>query len=65
VYIEADAAIARLESGVAASRSVSQDAARERVVDAAPDDYGLSETELADIRGGVGAMRRELAPAFA
>jgi tetratricopeptide (TPR) repeat protein len=65
VYFEAEAAILELENTRAAPPPTSRASAYDVVSEAAPDESGLSQTELAEIRGGMGAMRRELAPGFA
>jgi tetratricopeptide (TPR) repeat protein len=70
VYIEVETAIARLdEAGHHDNATVpnpgSRAPAHEPVVETVTGEPGLAATELAEIRGGVGAMRRELAPAFA
>jgi hypothetical protein len=70
VYFEVEAALTRLdeskdEIGGAVPDPGSRADAHDLVAETAPEEPGLSSTELAEIRGGVGAMRRELAPAFA
>ena len=65
VYFEAETAIEKLENTKATSMPAARVSPLDRVLEAAPEEIGLSEADLAEIRGGVGAMRRELAPAFA
>jgi tetratricopeptide (TPR) repeat protein len=66
VLFQAEAAIDRLDQkDGAAPNPGSRSPAHEAMAEAAPSGPELSPTELAEIRGGVGAMRRELAPAFA
>jgi tetratricopeptide (TPR) repeat protein len=66
VYIESETAIARLDENRGAVPDPGPRAhAHDPVAETAPEEPGLSPTELDEIRGGVGAMRRELAPAFA
>ena len=61
VFFECEAALAALESGEAAPVTVSHDTA----AGAAPVEPGLLVTELGEIRDGMSALRRGLAPAFA
>ena len=66
VYFEAEEAVARLDRNEEAIPSpVASACAGGTVSGTASFEPGLSSTELEEIRGGVGAMRRELAPAFA
>ena len=59
VYFECEDALESLESREAAPATAFVNAATET----APDDSGVSPAELAEIRGGVGALRRALVPA--
>ena len=67
VYFEVEAALARLEgtldSTEATHASVPRDHAQEAVAEVAPEDAAWT-ADLDEIRGGVGAMRRALVPAF-
>lgn len=66
VYFEADAAIARLDGAEDnASTPVSPEMANDTGIEAFADDPCPTATEMAEIRGEMGAMRRKLAPAFA
>jgi tetratricopeptide (TPR) repeat protein len=66
VFFQAETAIARLDQKEGPTPNpVSRAPAHETQAEVGPAEPGLSPTELAEIRGGVGAMRRELAPAFA
>jgi tetratricopeptide (TPR) repeat protein len=66
VYFEVESAIAEMDQNErAAPDRASRVSTRQTQAEAAPTEPGLSQTELDEIRGGIGAMRRELAPAFA
>jgi hypothetical protein len=66
VYFEADEAVGRLDRNErAVPTSVSSASAHDTLAETTLTEPSLWETELDEIRGGVGAMRRELAPAFA
>jgi tetratricopeptide (TPR) repeat protein len=65
VYFEVEAAILRLDQNEGAiSDRDARASAHVSSAETAPAEPGLSATELDEIRDGMGAMRRELAPAF-